>query len=344
MADFSFLIVPILCFVFGFVLDRLFGDPEKLPHLVVGFGRLISLWEKHFNKKNETPKAKRIHGAIMGFVLTYGTLLLTIILISLLYGTVPSIGILAAIILIFYCLAGTSLIKEVRQVFIAVDQSLEAGRSQVGRIVGRDTSELSAQEIRIAALETLAENLNDGVIAPIFYFFFGVFLALIIRIGNPLLSEMAPLSLGVAFMVAFKMVNTLDSMVAYRNEKYIDFGRYSAIQDDIWGYIPARLTAIFLLIAGGQLKNLKFVRKFGRAHLSPNSGYPEAAMASLLNCRFGGPHNYFGKEVYKPYIGENERAVGTEDCTRSIHYARVAEIISIVIFIFLLCILGLIAI
>ena len=182
------------------------------------------------------------------------------------------------IICIFFCLAGTTLIKEVRMVFEAVDRSLEEGRIQVVRIVGRDTSELSAQEVRTAALETLAENLSDGVIAPLFWY----------------------LLLGVPGMMAYKMVNTLDSMIGYHSDRYLLFGRVAARVDDVANYIPARLTAFLMVLASGRLKLLSFVKRYGREHASPNSGYPEAALAGILNCRFGGPHHYFGQLFTKP--------------------------------------------
>ena len=212
-------------------------------------------------------------------------------------------------LLIFFCLAGTTLIREVREVFRAVDRSLEEGRKQVARIVGRDTSELSAQEVRTAALETLAENLNDGVIAPLFW------LAL----------------LGVPGMVAYKMINTLDSMIGYRNDRYLEFGRFAARLDDVAGWVPARLTALLMLLVSGKLRLLPFVRKYGRAHLSPNSGYPESALAGILDCRFGGPHNYFGEEVVKPYIGETDRPLTTADMERSVRINRWAEVVMVVI-------------
>ena len=182
--------------------------------------------------------------------------------------------------------------------FLALDRSLEEGRAQVARIVGRDTSELSAQDVRTAALETLAENLSDGVIAPLFW------LAL----------------LGTPGMLAYKMVNTLDSMIAYHTERYLEFGCWAAHIDDVANYIPARLTA---LLMGGKLS---FVLKYGRNHASPNSGYPEAALASILDCRFGGPHKYFGEIFDKPYIGDNDRPLTTEDMKTAVRVNRKAEI------------------
>ena len=199
-------------------------------------------------------------------------------------------------------------------VFEAVDRSLEEGRKQVARIVGRDTSELSAQEVRTAALETLAENLSDGVIAPLFWY----------------------MLLGVPGMLAYKMVNTLDSMIGYRNERYRDFGCFAARLDDVANYIPARLTAFLMILAfprGGFWNLLRFVGMYGNQHASPNSGYPEAALAGILNCRFGGPHHYFGEEVWKPYIGSNDRLLTTEDMKMAVSVNCRAEGIMIIILI-----------
>lgn len=213
------------------------------------------------------------------------------------------------VIIIFYCLAGTTLIREVRAVFLALDRSLDEGRQQVARIVGRDTSELSAQEVRTAALETLAENLSDGVIAPLFW------LAI----------------LGAPGMLAYKMVNTLDSMIGYKTERYKDFGCWAAHIDDVANYIPARLTAFLMILATGRLGLLRFVWKYGRNHASPNSGYPEAALASILNCRFGGPHYYFGQLFDKPYIGDNDRLLNTEDMKKAVRVNRTAEVLMVVL-------------
>ena len=194
-------------------------------------------------------------------------------------------------------------------VFEAVDRSLDEGRKQVARIVGRDTSALSAQEVRTAALETLAENLSDGVIAPLFGY----------------------AVLGVPGMMAYKMVNTLDSMIGYRNERYRQFGCIAARIDDVANYIPARLTALLMILVSGRFSLLRFVGKYGSRHASPNSGYPEAALAGILNCRFGGPHYYFGEEVWKPFIGNNERALTTEDMKKAVCVNRQAEVLMVVL-------------
>ena len=291
------LITDLLPLLLAWVMDLWLGDPIQLPHPVVGFGKLIAKGEHAWNKG----KGRLWKGALMAIILVVGIYVVSACLLGLLPGVLYTI---ASALLIFYCLAGTTLIREVREVFRAVDRSLEEGRLQVARIVGRDTSELSAQEVRTAALETLAENLSDGVIAPLFWY------AL----------------LGVPGMLAYKMVNTLDSMIGYRNERYKDFGCFAARLDDVANYLPARLTALLMILSSGRIPLIKFVWKYGNQHASPNSGYPEAALAGILDCRFGGPHNYFGQEVWKPFIGEHERIFTTADMQVAIRINRLSEV------------------
>ena len=295
--------IIILPLLIGWMLDLLIGDPVWLPHPVVGFGKIISWGEHRMNQGR--------HRMLKGALLAIGLILLIFFVTWLLRLLIASdvLVIIFDAIVAFYCLAGTTLIREVRQVFLALDRSLEEGRRQVARIVGRDTSELSAQEVRTAALETLAENLSDGVIAPLFWF------AL----------------LGTPGMLAYKMVNTLDSMIGYKTERYKAFGCWAAHIDDVANYIPARLTAFLMIIASGKLCLLTFVLKNGRKHASPNSGYPEAALAGILNCRFGGPHYYFGQLFDKPYIGEHDRLLDTSDMKKAVRVNRVAEIWMILI-------------
>lgn len=287
----------------GWLLDLVLGDPQRLPHPVVGFGRMIAFGEHRLNKGQH----RRVKGACMAVVLIFFIFLLGWGIRYLLSLANLYLVIIFDIIIVFYCLAGTTLIREVRMVFLALDRSLEEGRRQVARIVGRDTSELSAQEVRTAALETLAENLSDGVVAPLFW------LAIA---GTP----------GV---LAYKMVNTLDSMIGYRTERYKDFGCWAAHIDDVANYIPARLTALLMVVASGRLRLLSFVKKYGRNHASPNSGYPEAALAGILDCRFGGSHYYFGEKFDKPYIGDNDRLLTTADMRTAVRINRLAEIIMV---------------
>ena len=223
-------------------------------------------------------------------------------------------------ILVFFCLAGTTLIKEVEKVFDALDISLEKGRRQVARIVGRDTTELSEQEVKKAALETLSENLSDGVIAPLFWL----------------------MLLGVPGMMAYKMINTLDSMIGYRTVRYKDFGCVAARIDDAANWLPARLTACLMLMGAlflstsfplsrtslaGRFRQMCY---FSHAHLSPNSGWPEAALACLLGCRFGGGHSYHGEWIEKPYIGEHERPLHRDDMKAAVRLNRLAEAMMLV--------------
>ena len=286
-----------IALIVGWLMDMVFGDPERLPHPIVWFGRMIAFGEKRLNHGGH----RKLKGGLMAVALIALVFGISWLVRWWLMGLNSWIVLVLDAIIVFYCLAGTTLIKEVRDVFLALDRSLEEGRAQVARIVGRDTSELSAQEVRTAALETLAENLSDGVIAPLFW------LAI----------------LGTPGMLAYKMVNTLDSMIAYHTERYLQFGCVAAHIDDVANFIPARLTA---LLMGGKLW---FIRKYARNHASPNSGYPEAALASILDCRFGGPHKYFGEMFYKPYIGENDRKLSTADMKTAVRINRKTEILMV---------------
>ena len=265
-------IIPLLI---GWGLDLCAGDPARLPHPIVAFGRWISFFERKANHGDH----RRAKGTFWT-VTTLCTLFLSAHLALAALWTAclqweaggTYLYYLVTGILIFYCLAGTTLIREVRRVFRAADRSLEEGRRQVSRIVGRDTSRLSDQEIRTAALETLAENLSDGVIAPLFWLYV----------------------LGIPGMLTYKMINTMDSMLGYRTERFKDFGRAAARIDD-----------------------------------AANSGYPEAALAGILDCRFGGPHHYFGEYCFKPYIGNRLRPLTTTDMQQAVTVNRRAEILMI---------------
>lgn len=288
-------------------LDLRLGDPASLPHPIVYMGRWIAFGEKRLNHGSHR-KAKGAVFAIVSIAATFG-LFGAIFHFSFFTLHSSLFHFVLGAILLFFCLAGNTLRSEVRMVFEALERSLDDGRKQVARIVGRDTANLSAQEVRTAALETLAENLSDGVIAPLFWFCL----------------------LGIPGAMAYKMVNTLDSMIGYQNPRYKDFGCWAAKIDDVANFIPARLTALLILIASGKptFTNIAFVLKYGKQHASPNSGWPEAALASVLDCRFGGTHDYFGEQFYKPYIGTNPRPLTFADMKKSITVCFLAEALAV---------------
>jgi len=276
-----FMILPL---VLGYLLDLLFGDPEWLPHPIRLFGSVINKEEKVFNK-----------GAYRfwkGALLTVACCLVVFAVFQLannwISGIHPILFLVYNTVFVYYGLANKTLIAEGQKVFqVLNEQGLEAGRKQLSRIVGRDTRALTTQQIRIAVLETMSENLSDGVVAPLFYYAIA----------------------GVPGMMTYKMINTLDSMIGYRNERYELFGKFAARLDDVANFIPARLTAGLMALVSCSRRSLLFIFQYGKKHKSPNSGYPEAALAGILDTRFGGPNVYHGKLVEKPFIGKNDRTV-----------------------------------
>ena len=289
MLSFSIVAVPL---IIGYLLDLIFGDPRKLPHPIVAFGNIIGWCERHFNKGGH----KKRNGCLIAIILPLFTLFLGGLLAwgSWILHPFAYYGI--ASVFVFYGLANHSLIQEGGEVIRTLEeQGLDAGRKRLSWIVGRDTSQLSPKKIYTAVLETMAENLSDGVVAPLFFYALGGFPA----------------------MMAYKMVNTLDSMIGYKDARYKDFGCCSAHLDDVLNYIPARLTAFLIALSGYRKGIFSFIRKYARQHASPNSGYPESAMAGILNCRFGGPNIYHGMLVEKPYIGTHNRELSINDYKRA---------------------------
>ncbi len=197
---------------------------------------------------------------------------------------------------LFYGLANKTLIKECKVVFVVLYQKgLEEGRSQIARLVGRDTNQLSENQRKTATLETLSENLSDGVVAPLFYYAIG----------------------GIPALMTYKMINTLDSMIAYKNERYLKFGFFAAKIDDLANYIPARITALLMTALAFSPRSFYYILKYGKQHSSPNAGFPEAALAGILNCQFGGNNIYHGQLVQKPNIGKNKREINLHDLKKA---------------------------
>lgn len=292
----------------GYLLDLAIGDPIWLPHPIVYYGKAISFLERNLRKG----KYLLIKGALAVLLLVGGTFTLFYTLMELLKPSPIAIRVAVITLFVFYGLANTTLIKEVRNVFKELKKGVEQGRKAVGRIVGRDTAMLDKQQIRKAALETLSENLSDGVIAPLFYF------AL----------------LGIPGIMAYKMVNTLDSMWGYKNERYLLFGRMAARLDDIANFIPARITAILMAAVAISINGYSHILRYGHRHASPNSGYPESALAGILGCQLGGGSYYGGQFVSKPVIGDIKRDLTTHDMEKAIrinHKVTIAAVLIIVI-------------
>ncbi|QDO94407.1 cobalamin biosynthesis protein CobD [Formosa sediminum] len=299
--------------IFAFAFDLIFGDPINMPHLIVAYGNGISFGEKTLN----TGRYKFIKGALLVIILVSVSFVVPYFIIRELNRlNFQILAIVFSTLMLFYCLANKTLITEGLAVFnVLKNKGLEAGRKRLSWIVGRETNNLSAQQIRVATFETMSENLSDGVIAPLFYF----------------------LILGVPGAMAYKMINTFDSMIGYKNDKYIWFGKFAAKLDDIVNYIPARITAFLMLVVQFKLNGFSFVFKEGRKHSSPNAGYPEAALAYILDCRFGGPNYYHGKLVNKPFIGSRNREINHEEIktVRAINY-KVSILFCAVIIVLLL--------
>lgn len=302
MAGALLLIFPLIA---GYLLDLWLGDPDSWPHPVRVFGNAIAKGEKWLNQG----RFRFWKGTVMSIVLV-ATVFLFFYTCNALLLRVPVWYLVVNSIWVYYGLANHSLIAEGKKVFwVLENKGLEAGRKQLSRIVGRDTSKLNAQQIRIAVLETMSENLSDGVIAPLFYYALA----------------------GVPGMMAYKMVNTMDSMLGYRSERYEWFGKFAARLDDVANFLPARVTALLMVLMTGSKRGLLFIFKFGSKHKSPNAGYPEAALAGILDCRFGGPNVYYGKLVEKPFIGENERIIEPHEIARAVRVNQRTCLITIVV-------------
>lgn len=303
----------VLC---GFLLDCLLGDPEKMPHPVIWMGKAISRLEKWLRRHlPQTPKGERTGGRILAFTLPVGTLLISGGLCWLFWWIHPLLGLALQILWCWQALAMRCLAKESRNVYRCLKtEGLEAGRNAVARIVGRDTAQLSKQGVIKATVETVAENFSDGVLAPLLYMLIG---------GAPL-------------ALAYKAINTMDSMVGYKNDKYLHFGRAAAKLDDVANYIPSRIAALLWIVAsplvGGSLKNAwKIWRRDRRNHASPNSAQTESACAGSLGIQLAGPASYFGKRLEKPYIGDAVREIEPEDILRTNRIMIAASVVGVVL-------------
>ena len=294
----------------GFVLDTLFGDPPWLPHPVVLMGKAISALEKRLRARlPQTPQGELLGGAVVAFTLPVGTFLLTSLVCLGAAKLSPWLGLAVQMFWCGQALAAKGLAQESTNVYRAlIKPDLPAARKAVSRIVGRDTQNLTLEGVTKAAVETVAENASDGVIAPLLYMLLG---------GAPL-------------ALTYKAINTMDSMLGYKNEKYLYFGRAAAKLDDAANYLPSRLAGLLWCAAAALTGNSpkgawRIWRRDRRNHASPNSAQTESACAGALGVQLAGPAYYFGEYYPKPTIGDALRPIEPQDILRANRMMYVAS-------------------
>ena len=282
--------------LFSYILDRFFGEYPFLIHPVVAIGRLIDFFETNFYKDS----------IYRGFLLVLFVLSIVFLFSFFLSKTY----FLIQLFFTTWLLASKSLYESVKDIL--------NNPKNIKFLVSRDTKDLNESEINKAAIETYAENLNDGVIAPLFYLFF----------------------FGVIGIFLYKAVNTLDSMVGYKNEKYENFGKVSAKLDDILNLIPSRITAVLIIILSKKLSCFKILLLQAKKHLSPNAGYPITAMGCVVGVKLGGDTSYFGKIVKKPYFGVGKTKITKQDLLKALSFQKKLDFLVILIFIIYLIYYG----
>lgn len=303
----------IIAFLIGYILDLIVGDPMNFPHPIRLIGTLIGKLDKALNKR----RARMLEGVLLCIIVVLTTAFATTLVIVVSYKIHVALGIAVEAILTCYILAARSLQVESMKVYHKLKSgTLEEARYAVSMIVGRDTDVLDQEGVTKAAVETVAENTSDGVIAPMLY----------TALGGPILGFI------------YKAVNTMDSMVGYHNEKYEYFGKAAARLDDIFNYIPSRLSAVFMILAsyicGKDYSGREAVRIYKRDRnvtKSPNAGQTESVCAGALGIRLAGNAYYFGRLVEKPYIGDEGRSIEAEDIKRSCKLMYVTELITVLV-------------
>ncbi|HTR44356.1 MAG TPA: adenosylcobinamide-phosphate synthase CbiB [Thermodesulfovibrionales bacterium] len=312
----------------AFLLDLAIGDPRWLPHPVRIIGKGIAGIETLMRRHLRSPLHERAGGVLLVILVVIPVFAVSLLIERTAFSvmrpfTATPLSVLGLIVLVYLTsttIAVRELIGSAKTVIDSVRvKDIDGAKKNLGMIVGRDTHDLSEKAILKASMETVAENLSDGVVAPLFYLALG----------------------GLPLAMVYKAINTLDSMVGYRNERYLNFGRAAARLDDIANFIPARITGILIVISSFLISRSLFTFQFslktllrdGRNHLSPNSGVPEAAMAGALGIRMGGPSTYGGMVVEKPYIGDARTADSTEDYLaasgRALAIARVTSALGV---------------
>lgn len=277
--------------ILGFLLDLIVGDPQNPIHPIRIIGSLCKTVEKFF--RSILKRYLKVAGLLTWILVVFIVFIFDYLLLKVTYRINPSVTMILGSVMIYFCISTKALkIEGLKVVEYVIKDDIEGARKQLSYIVGRDTKNLDKESILKAVVETVAENMSDGVIAPLFYAGIG---------GAPL-----------AFL--YKAVNTMDSMFGYKNDKYIEFGYFPAKLDDVFNYIPARLSGYFIVVVsfilGLDYKNsFKIYKRDKNNHSSPNSAHPEAAVAGALNVQLGGPNYYFGKLVEKQTIGDDREKI-----------------------------------
>ncbi len=299
----------------GFILDLLIGDPDNPFHPVRGIGWIAAKLEYLFRRFIK--KSLKAAGLIVWIITILLTFSITYALVYLSTGINKYFGIFIEGIIIYFCISAKGLVTEGYKVIKhLIDNDIEKARKQLSYIVGRDTQSLDKEGIIRAVIETIAENMSDGVIAPLL--FAGIF--------------------GASGAMVYKAVNTMDSMFGYKNDRYMEFGYFPAKLDDVFNYVPARITGVLIIISslllGDDYKNsFKIYKRDRYNHTSPNSAHPEAAMAGALDIQLGGANYYFGKLVEKPVIGDKIKEIELYHVKKTARILYLSEVIGFIIII-----------
>ncbi|XOQ26819.1 MAG: Cobalamin biosynthesis protein CobD [Mitsuokella multacida] len=301
--------------ILAFVIDTIIGDPRTKLHPVVLIGRLISFLERIYYRREDGNQRKFFNGAILVLLVLFITYDVAAGIIYLAYYIPWEWGVEAVeALLLAFTISPKSLAKAGRGIYaLLLTGEIDKARKAVGWIVGRDTEHLDEAEIARATVETIAENTVDGVIAPLFFFVLG----------------------GVPLAFLYRAANTMDSMLGYKNEKYLYFGRAAAKLDDVLNYIPARITGLLFVMAAMLLgfdahNALQMMRRDASKHPSPNGGYAEATMAGALHIRLGGVNSYFGKKTFRAYMGEALEATSPKHIMESIRMMYTATVLFLI--------------
>jgi len=287
---------------FAFVLDFIFGDPQSRFHPVIIIGNFISFLEKELLRDSYSKSKKKRNGFFLVVIVPVVAFAISFLIIFYTFKLNLILGNIVSAVLLYFMICNRSMIVHIKRIISGIKEgNIEKSRKEAGRVVGRSTVSLGYSELIRAAVESIAENTSDGLIGPLFFYLIG----------------------GVPLAVLYRAVNTLDSMVGYKNKKYIDFGCFSAKFDDVLNFIPARLTALIsgflsFLVGGSIRETFLVIKKFSSMHESPNSGYPEASFAGALGLRFGGVNYYSGIKKTSKYIGIKKKDFEVEDIGRAL--------------------------